>query len=71
MPKYLEAISRFPNDAVTDDASLMERAGYSVKVVDGNRKNIKITTPDDMVIAEAIIKTENGKRKTENCGEDI
>ena len=58
VPKYLEAISRFPDDVVTDDASLMECAGYKVKVVDGNRKNIKITTPDDIAFAEIIVRGE-------------
>ena len=58
VPKYLEAISRFPDDTVTDDASLMEKAGYSVKIVDGNRKNIKITTPDDINFAEIIVRGE-------------
>ena len=58
VPKYLEAISRFPDDTVTDDASLMEKAGYSVKIVDGNRRNIKITTPDDINFAEIIVKGE-------------
>ncbi len=58
VPKYLEAISRFPDDVVTDDASLMEHAGYTVKVVDGNRKNIKITTPDDISFAEIIVRGE-------------
>lgn len=56
--KYLEAISRFPNDTVTDDASLMEKAGYVVKIVEGNRKNIKITTPDDINFAEIIVRGE-------------
>ncbi len=55
----------------TDDASVVEYSGEKVALCEGEYTNIKITTPDDMVIAEAIIKTENGKRKTENCGENI
>ena len=35
---------------------LVERLGYKVKVVDGDYRNIKITTPDDLIIAEAILK---------------
>lgn len=36
----------------TDDAMLMERAGYSVQVVEGSYNNIKLTTPDDLDWAE-------------------
>ncbi len=43
------------NLKVTDDASLVERAGYKVKVIDGEEANIKITTPADMLFAENII----------------
>lgn len=40
----------------TDDASLMERQGKQVRVVMGDYRNIKITTPEDMVLAEAFLK---------------
>lgn len=35
----------------TDDASVVERAGYTIFLTQGNRENIKITTPDDLAIA--------------------
>jgi len=38
----------------TDDASIMEAAGYNVKAVVSSSKNIKITTRDDIAIAESI-----------------
>ena len=38
----------------TDDASLLEIMGYSVATVPGSRANIKITTPEDLMFAEAI-----------------
>ena len=38
----------------TDDVSLLEHAGIPVEVVVGDRLNLKITTPDDLVLAEAI-----------------
>src|SRR4051794_6225057 len=38
----------------TDEAALAERAGYPVRLVDGEATNIKITTTDDLRIAEAI-----------------
>jgi 2-C-methyl-D-erythritol 4-phosphate cytidylyltransferase len=36
----------------TDDASVVERAGFNVSLVEGNRENIKITHPVDLKIAE-------------------
>ncbi|MBQ7496913.1 MAG: 2-C-methyl-D-erythritol 4-phosphate cytidylyltransferase [Selenomonas sp.] len=39
----------------TDDASLVERLGRPVKVVEGDYRNIKLTTPEDMVTAEAFL----------------
>jgi len=38
----------------TDDSSLVERLGIPVKMVEGNYENIKITTPDDLILAELI-----------------
>ena len=45
----------------TDEAMLVERLGHKVKVVDGDYRNIKITTPDDLIIAEAILKSREAK----------
>ncbi len=42
------------SDAFTDDASVVEAIGVSVTMVEGNRENIKITTPFDMKVAEAL-----------------
>jgi 2-C-methyl-D-erythritol 4-phosphate cytidylyltransferase len=39
----------------TDDASLVERMNQSVKIVRGSYDNIKITTPEDLILAEAIL----------------
>lgn len=39
----------------TDDASVVEKAGFQIHMVEGNTENIKITTPADMIIAEAFI----------------
>jgi len=38
----------------TDEAALAERAGHAVRIVEGEPSNIKVTTPEDLVIAEAI-----------------
>ena len=42
-------------DFFTDDASVVERFGHAVTLVQGNRENIKITTPYDMKIAEVLV----------------
>lgn len=58
--KYKEACNNIENaDDFTDDASIMEAAGYTVKIVLSSGKNIKITTPDDIAFAEALVKGEN------------
>ncbi len=41
----------------TDDAQLMEAAGYAVHVVEGATTNIKITTKHDLILADAILKS--------------
>jgi 2-C-methyl-D-erythritol 4-phosphate cytidylyltransferase len=51
-----EAYRRYGRQAVTDDASLVERLGHPVTVVEGSYSNIKITTPEDLAIAEALLK---------------
>ena len=40
--------------AFTDDASVVEALGYEVTLVQGNRENIKITTPFDLVVGNSI-----------------
>lgn len=39
----------------TDDVSLLERLGVPVYLTEGSRRNIKLTTPEDMVMAEALL----------------
>jgi 2-C-methyl-D-erythritol 4-phosphate cytidylyltransferase len=45
----------------TDDASLVERIGYDVIIVEGNYDNIKLTTQEDLYFAEAIIQKRRSK----------
>ena len=40
----------------TDDAMLVERLGKTVAVLEGERSNLKITTPEDLLFAEAMIR---------------
>lgn len=54
--QLLKAANRQPyNDNFTDDASVVESYGYPITLVDGNRENIKITTPYDLKIAEILV----------------
>ena len=54
--QLLKAANHQPyNDGFTDDASVVEAFGYDITLVEGNRENIKITTPYDLKIAEVLI----------------
>ena len=44
------------DDGFTDDASVVEAFGFDITLVEGNRENIKITTPYDLKIAEALLR---------------
>ena len=43
------------NEAFTDDASVVEAAGFSVSIIEGSYRNIKITFPEDIAIAERLL----------------
>jgi 2-C-methyl-D-erythritol 4-phosphate cytidylyltransferase len=49
--------------SLTDDASVAERAGHIISLFEGSYENIKITTPEDLIVAEALM---NAKLKMEN-----
>ena len=54
--QLLKAANRQPyNEGFTDDASVVEAFGFNITLVEGNRENIKITTPYDLKIAEVLI----------------
>jgi 2-C-methyl-D-erythritol 4-phosphate cytidylyltransferase len=44
---------------VTDDATLLERLGYTVTIFPGSYTNIKITTQEDLLFAEALLQGDN------------
>ena len=46
------------NAQITDDCSAVERLGMTVKIVEGDEKNIKVTTPMDLKIAEMLLEEE-------------
>ena len=41
--------------SLTDDASVAERAGHIISLFEGSYENIKITTPEDLIVAEALL----------------
>lgn len=47
--------------AVTDDCAAVERLGKEVYILDGSYENIKITTPEDLALAEAILQRREGQ----------
>jgi 2-C-methyl-D-erythritol 4-phosphate cytidylyltransferase len=53
---------KFAEEA-TDDAMMVERMGGKVKMVMGHYRNIKITTPEDIVLARQLLKNRGGKLK--------
>ncbi len=52
-----KAYRREYDPAFTDDATVAEAGGVKIHLTHGNRENIKITTPEDMAVAAALIKT--------------
>ena len=52
--------ARTGRDLFTDDSSLLETAGLTVRIVDGDPYNIKITYPEDIPMAEAILRCLSG-----------
>jgi 2-C-methyl-D-erythritol 4-phosphate cytidylyltransferase/2-C-methyl-D-erythritol 2,4-cyclodiphosphate synthase len=52
-----DALSVSDAGDATDEALLAERAGHAVRIVDGDSSNIKITTLEDLELAEAIVRT--------------
>jgi 2-C-methyl-D-erythritol 4-phosphate cytidylyltransferase len=47
---------KFKNKKLTDDAQFLELMGKKVKIIDGSRNNIKITYPEDILLAKALLK---------------
>ena len=54
-----DAYNQAFDTSFTDDASVVEKHGKSLSYVMGERLNIKITTAEDLVLAEAVLKIRN------------
>lgn len=48
--------------ALTDDASVAEKFGLTIRLIAGSYENIKITTPEDLLLAESIMGTKKIRR---------
>ena len=46
------------DETLTDDASVAERSGHAISLFEGSYENIKITTPEDLLVAEALLKAQ-------------
>ena len=53
---HKEAYAQPYQEAFTDDASVVEALGHRITLVEGNRENIKITTPFDLLVAETVLR---------------
>jgi 2-C-methyl-D-erythritol 4-phosphate cytidylyltransferase len=60
---YEEALNRHGHERVTDDAQWLERLGKPVALVRGSDLNLKITTQDDLILAEAILQKLHAREK--------
>ncbi len=58
-----EAFKMPYDESFTDEASVLEKTGARIYLSEGNRENIKITTPADLVIAEAILTGQHNEDK--------
>lgn len=58
---YAHKVAEKENLKGTDDASLLEHLNRPIAIVRGDYENFKITTPEDMIFAEAIIKNRKGE----------
>jgi len=56
-PDLLRRAYQRPLEGVTDDAQLVEALGHPVRVVLGDPRNLKITTPGDVALAQAVLET--------------
>lgn len=61
-----EALNKFPEEKdATDESQLVEKLGHKIRIVPSSYENFKITTPEDIIMAEALIDgRQAGRRRT-------
>jgi 2-C-methyl-D-erythritol 4-phosphate cytidylyltransferase/2-C-methyl-D-erythritol 2,4-cyclodiphosphate synthase len=65
------AAAKQPDFIATDEASLLENVNLPIKVVEGSEKNIKITRPEDLILAKAILMENQRDQSTAANGNDV
>jgi 2-C-methyl-D-erythritol 4-phosphate cytidylyltransferase len=50
----MKAYKKFARAQVTDDAMFVEKLGVRVRLVPGSYSNIKVTTPEDIIVAQGL-----------------
>lgn len=61
LKRYLTAAEGCADlSSFTDDCALMEAAGYKIRFVEGQESNLKVTTPEDVALAENYLLSEEG-----------
>lgn len=64
-----EALEKFPEEKdATDESQLVEKSGHKVKIVPSSYENFKITTPEDLVMAAALLDERRGGRRRTVAG---
>lgn len=64
-----EALERFSSEKdATDESQLVEKSGHKVKIVPSSYENFKITTPEDLTMAEALLEERRGGRRRTAVG---
>ncbi len=58
---YLKALEELKGNVFTDDVSVLESYGKTVKIVNGDKFNIKITSREDILLANAILNVQKGE----------
>lgn len=66
---YRDAAAMNDKSRFTDDASVVEDFGTAISLYEGSRENLKLTTPADMTIAEAILSLHEGSQRAQGAHE--
>ncbi len=64
-----DALARFSGESkATDESQLVEKAGHKIKIVPSSYENLKITTPEDLTMAEALMEARLGRKRRSVTG---
>ncbi|MEM9346222.1 MAG: IspD/TarI family cytidylyltransferase [Planctomycetota bacterium] len=69
--KAYQSLDEKNAEGITDDASVVEMAGHTVHIIEGDRLNLKLTHPDDVELLEAVLKIREDKSAKEAAAEQL